>query len=176
MTLNLDKCVIGKERISWWGMYITGDGITPDPTKVQALKHASPPKNKEELKSLLCMIQSNRDFIPSLSRKTTHLRALTKKHQPFVWDKNCEKEFNCIKKDFKKETLLHHFDPALETYIHVDAHKSGLSSVLMQGPQDHAKPIAFSSRATTPVESRYPQLHLRHSLLIMVCADSERTL
>ena len=161
MSLNLEKTIIGKEQIPWWGLIITGDGIMPDPQKVSALKHASPPKSKEELLSFLCMIQANKDFIPNLARKTVHLRQLTKKHQRFVWDKHCKKEFDTLKEEFRKDTLLRHFDPNLQTYIRVDAHKTGLSAILMQGPdEESAKPIAFASRATTPVESRYPQLDL----------------
>ena len=57
--------------------------------------------------------------------------------------------------------MLRHFDPNPNTYIYVDAHQTGLSSILMQGSSlEDAKPIAFASRATTPVEFRYPQLDL----------------
>ena len=54
-----------------------------------------------------------------------------------------------------------HFDASKKTYIQVDAHRSGLSAILMQGESpDKAKPVACASRATTNVEQRYPQLDL----------------
>ena len=57
--------------------------------------------------------------------------------------------------------MLRHFNPNLNTYIYVDAHRTGLSSILMQGSSlEDAKPVAFASRATTPVEFKYPQLDL----------------
>ena len=60
MTLNPDKCIIGKDKIPWWGMIISGDGISPDPAKVENIKHITPPKTKDKLKSFLCMVQSNK--------------------------------------------------------------------------------------------------------------------
>ena len=57
----------------------------PDPDKVKALKNADRPRNKEEVISFLCMIQSNAEFIPRLAQKTVNLRELTKKHQRFAW-------------------------------------------------------------------------------------------
>ena len=57
--------------------------------------------------------------------------------------------------------LMNHFDPNKHTYIRVDAHRSGLSAILMQGDSiEEAKPVACASRSTTPVEQRYPQLDL----------------
>ena len=161
MTLNLDKCIIGKKEIPWWGMKITNKGLKPDPEKVRALQHATPPSNKDEVRSFLCMIQSNKDFIPNLARKTTHLRRLTKKHIKFVWSQECQKEFEILRLEFKEDTLLRHYNQNKPTYIFVDAHITGVSAILSQGDgMENAKPVAFASRATTPIESRYPQLDI----------------
>ena len=161
MTLNPDKCMFDKEEIPFWGLRVCKDGIKPDPEKVKALQHASRPRSKDELQSFLCMIQSNKDFIPDLASKTMNLRMRTKKHSRFTWDKECQREFDRLKVAFREDTLLRHFNPEEDTFIFVDAHLSGLSAILMQGEtSDSAKPVAFASRATTPVEQRYPQLDL----------------
>ena len=66
-----------------------------------------------------------------------------------------------LKATFTESCLLHHYDPSANTYIWVDAHRTGLSAILMQGDdKDFAKPIAFASRTTTQAEKRYPQLDL----------------
>ena len=161
MTLNASKCIIGKRSIPWYGMIISDKGITPDPEKVKALKQATPPETKDEVLSFLCMINSHKDFIPNLAKKTVHLRQLTKKHKHFSWDKHCQEEFERLRNDLKEETLLQHYDPKMSTFIFVDAHKTGISAILAQGSNmTEAKPIAYASRATTDVESRYPQLDL----------------
>ena len=161
MTLNPEKCIIAKDKIPWWGMIISGDGISPDPTKVENIKHITPPKTKDELKSFLCMVQSNKEFIQNLARKTSNMRQLLKKHKIFTWSKECQSEFEKIKDDFREDILLQHYNPSLSTSIHVDAHQSGISAILMQGDsQENQKIVALASRATTPTESRYPQLDL----------------
>ena len=161
MTLNLKKCIFGKDEIPFWGLIISKDGLKPDPKKVDALKTASPPSSKAEITSFLCMMQSNKDFIPNLASRTQHMRKRLKKNYRFTWDKYCQKEFEDLKNSFSSETLLHHYDPKERTFISVDAHKTGLSAILMQGKtRDTSKPIAFASRTTTPAEQRYPQLDL----------------
>ena len=59
LTLNPKKCVFGKHEIKFWGLIVSADGVRPDPEKVEALDHISPPTTKEELNSFLCMMQSN---------------------------------------------------------------------------------------------------------------------
>ena len=161
MTLNIKKCMFFKPEVPLWGVLINADGIRPDPEKVAALKYATPPKNKHELISFLCMIQSNKDFIPHIARKTSHLRILTKKNKKFKWTKECQLEFDSLRNEFSESMLMTHFDASKNTYIQVDAHRSGLSAILMQGETpDEAKPVACASRSTTNVEQRYPQLDL----------------
>ena len=161
LTLKREKCIFAQKQIPFWGLTISSNGIKPDPSKVDALKHADRPRNKDEVMSFLCMIQSQSDFIPNLSRKTFHLRNLTKKHTHFKWDKHLQKEFNDLKASYQKETMLRFYDPTKKTFIYVDAHISGLSAILVQGDTiDDAQPVAFTSRATTNVERRYPQLDL----------------
>ena len=161
MTLNINKCLFHKSQVPFWGVIVGKEGVRPDPEKVSALKYASRPTNKQELISYLCMIQSNRDFIPFIAEKSVHLRALTKRGKRFKWDKHCRREFEELRDAFSEEMLLNHFDPSKKTFIRVDAHQSGLSAILMQGDTvEDAKPVACASRATTPVEQRYPQLDL----------------
>ena len=72
MTLNPDKCIFSAEEVPWWGMMISRHGVSPDKNKVESLKHMSPPTSKDEVKSLFCMLQSNKNFIPRLASKTMH--------------------------------------------------------------------------------------------------------
>ena len=83
LTLNEEKCIFAKQEIPFWVLLMSKDGVKPDPTKVEALKHVGPPENKEDVMSFSCMIQSLSDFISNLSQKTFNLRQLTKKHVQF---------------------------------------------------------------------------------------------
>ena len=161
LTLNPDKCVFGSTEIKFWGMMVTDTGIRPDPEKVEALKFLTPPKNKEEVNSFICMMQANADFIPGFARKCATLRELTKKNAHFVWLPKHQACFEELIEAFKDDTLLAYFDTSKPTFVLVDAHRTGLGAILAQGNSIvDARPVAIASRATNPAEKNYPQLDL----------------
>ena len=161
LTLNPKKCIFGADEIHFWGLIINSDGVRPDPAKVAALDHITPPENKQELVSFLCMMQANAEFISNFSRKSAPLRELTRAKVRFVWTKEHTDCFKYLLDEFRNATLLRYFDPNQRTFIIVDAHKSGLGATLAQGKDlKSSRPITFASRATKPHETHYPQLDL----------------
>ena len=70
LTLNPKKCSFAKTGIAFWGMIFSSSRVRPDFEKIEALENLPPPKNKSELKSFICMMQSNSDFIPNFSKRT----------------------------------------------------------------------------------------------------------
>ena len=161
LTLNYDKCMFKKQDIPFWGMRITSEGVIPDPKKVEALKKATRPRNKAEVMSFLCMLQSNSEFMPQLSQHTSNLRELTKKTSNFKWTNECNTEFKKLKELLYEDSLLRYFNPDLRTFIFVDAHKTGLSAILAQGTTaEDSQIVTCASRATTPIERQYPHLDL----------------
>lgn len=111
MTLNPKKCHFTKTNIQFWGMIIGREGVKPDPEKVESLKEATAPKDKAEVMSFLCMIQSYAEFIPNLSQKTENPRNLTKKNKRFLWNKSCQQEFDNLRNSLHKDATLRYFDP-----------------------------------------------------------------
>lgn len=166
LTLNGSKCVFGQDKIAFWGMIFSADGVCPDPEKVKALDNLVTPTNKEELVSFLCMMQSNSDFIPGFSKKAALLRELTKKDCRFFWSEKHESCFRSLVDSFREDVLLRYFDCSLPTFIVVDGHVSGLGAMLMQGNtlQD-ARPVAVASRTTSVSEKHCPQLDLEATSL-----------
>ena len=73
LTLNPEKCVFGNSGIKLLDIIFTSK---PDPEKVKALENIKPPKDKDELKCFICMVQSNSDFTPSFSKVVAPLRKL----------------------------------------------------------------------------------------------------
>ena len=161
MTLNPTKCEFAKQEIKFWGLIVSSEGVKPDPTKVEALEHLEAPRNKEELRSFICMMQSNAEFIPNFAKKSANLRELTRDKARFKWHNEHQSTFEQLLKAFKKDVALRYFDPTQKIFITTDAHKSGLGAALLQGEtKEIAKPVAYASRKTTPAESRYPQMDL----------------
>ena len=161
LTLNPEKYHFDVKEIKFWGIRITADGCSPDLDKVKALGEADRPKSKEELVSFLCMVQSHSEFILGLAKYTNKLRELTKKNKIFFWREEQEQEFNAIKGLFCENMLLRFYDPDKNTFIFVDAHKSGLGAILAQGETiENCWPVAVASRTTSDPEKKYPQIDL----------------
>ena len=141
-------------------MLFTSEGVKPDPEKVKALENISPPKDKDELKSFICMMQSNSDFIPNFSKKVASLRTLLNEKN-FCWMRLHQKTFDYILNDFKENILLSYFDMALPTYIFTDAHVTGLGAILYLGKTfENLKPVAIASHCTNKAEKNYAQIDL----------------
>ena len=85
LTLNPEKCQFGKKEIEFWGLRISAKGVRPDPAKIEALDHISPPRTKEDLVSFLCMMQSNADFILNFEfKKETMLQYFDMGRQTYL--------------------------------------------------------------------------------------------
>ncbi|XP_059091067.1 uncharacterized protein K02A2.6-like [Tigriopus californicus] len=161
MTLNPAKCTIGHKEITFWGVRISEWGVSPDRDRARALREARPPTTKQGLISFLCMARSHQDFIPSIAGLTPNLRALTRKHVPFKWEKEHQREFDALRQALSEDTQLAFFNMSLKTHVIVDAHRDGLGAILAQGPTiESARPMAMASRSTSSTEKRYPQLDL----------------
>ena len=161
LTLNPSKCSFGKKEISLWGMVYGADRIKPDPAKVEALDHITPPTSKEDRISFLCIMQSNADFIPNFAQKSAPLRHLTKGKVKFNWQDQHQQCFEELRHAFKKDSPLRYFNMGKITFIFTDAHVSGLGAMPCQSDSiDIVKPVAFVSRTANSAESRYPQLDL----------------
>ena len=111
-------------------MIFSSSGVRPDPEKVKALENLPPPKNRSELKSFICMMQSNIDFIPNFSKSTSTLRELLNSDKHCKWAEARQKVVNNILDKFKKETLLSYFNISKPTFSVTDVHKSGFDAIL----------------------------------------------
>lgn len=112
ITLNPSKCTFGASNIEFWGIRVGSARIRPDPAKVEALNHITPPHSKEEV---LCMMQSNADFIPNFLRHESKLKELAKRNIGFVWTKEHQTANNATIDRFKANALLEYFDMGKDT-------------------------------------------------------------
>ena len=78
LTLNKKKCEFNKKSITFFGFVFSGQGISPDPKKVEAIKNAKPPTTTSGVRSFLGMATYCAKFIPNFSDTSEPLRELTK--------------------------------------------------------------------------------------------------
>ena len=72
LTLNVKKIQFKQSQVSFYGHIWSKNGISPDPKKIQALKHMEFPPDKETMRSFLGMI----NYLNRYSVLSAHLAAL----------------------------------------------------------------------------------------------------
>ena len=79
--------------MQFFGNIYTPEGIKPDPSKVDVIKRMEVPSTKQELQSLLVMVNYLSSYIHHMSDLTSNHRNLLKKDSFFQWTETNEAEF-----------------------------------------------------------------------------------
>ena len=106
------------------------DGISPDTSKVDAIKSLKQPENVKQLRSFLGMVNYSGRFINNLAKETEPLRRLLKVKK-WIWTDQQESAFKKIKPLLSSNALLSYFNPQHKTKLIVDASPQGLGAILV---------------------------------------------
>ena len=168
LTLNASKCKLLNPTLEFFGQIFSADGTRPDPQRVVDLQNVATPTTVQEVRSLLGMANYSSQYIPNFATITAPLRLLTKNDTPFVWTTVHKNAFDNLKAALTSAPCMAYFDIHKETFIVVDASPVGVSAILSQKSPNvaNSKVIAYTSRALSPVETRYSQTE-REALAIV---------
>ena len=170
LKFNPNKCFVKKERIEYFGRYITPDGVKPCPKKVKAISNLVAPTDKLELHSFMGTVTFLKDYIPNLSKKTHHMRGLLQKDVHYVWTSDMQAEFEDLKNIIAAAVSLIHFDPNKPAVIETDASMKGLGAVLLQD----GRPVKFLSKSLSKTEKDYANIE-RELLAVLFACEKLKT-
>ena len=143
-----------QSQASFYGHIWSKNGISPDPKKIQALKHMEFPPDKETMRSFLGMI----NYLNRYSTLSAHLAALlsslTHQATDYKPGKTHMENFQRLKMEISNMKALPYFDTSAETTLQTDASKKGLGACLIQ----NSKVVCYASRALTKTEQNYQNL------------------
>lgn len=171
LKIRKDKCEFMAEQVKYLGFIVEKNGVRVDPEKVKPILSMPHPSNVSELKSFLGMVNFYGKFIKNLSHHISPLYELLKKGKHWKWTFTHSQIFQKIKKMLCSTEVLTHFDRSLESIVTCDASARGLGAVLAQSePGGGERVVAYASRALTPAESHYSQIH-KEALAIIFAVD-----
>nr|GFC01998.1 putative reverse transcriptase domain-containing protein [Tanacetum cinerariifolium] len=116
----------------------SADGITMDPSKVEAITKWSRPTTVTGMRSFLGLAGYYRRFVEGFSRLALPLAQLMRKGETFVWMDEREESFEELKRRLVTAPILTLPSGFGGFQIYSDASKKGLGYVLMQ----HGKVIS----------------------------------
>ena len=100
LRLKTEKCSFLKRSVEYLGYIVDADGLHATPAKVEAtcITKAPEPRNVQELRSFLGLVNYYGKFIRHLSTITQPLHHLLCKGVPWKWTEECRSAFQELKK------------------------------------------------------------------------------
>jgi hypothetical protein len=150
-----------RREAEFLGFMVSGEGVRPMPSKIEAVLQIPVPETISHLRSFLGMCNFFRAHLPSFAEVSAPLTDLLKgsKHgrQRLAWTLECDHVFVHLKEMLTTAPLLRHFDPALRTAVHIDASQHAVGAVLLQWEEgeQHPRPVCFLSRKLQGAQWHY---------------------
>jgi len=85
------------ESITFLGHVVSTEGISVDPSKIQAVKDWPTPKSATEIRSFVRLARYYRRFMQDFSKIAAPLTKLTRKGEKYVWTEECASAFEELK-------------------------------------------------------------------------------
>lgn len=163
MVVNVSKCVLGVQELTFLGYHISAEGTRPPAERVQDLLSFPPPKTVQGMRRFLGMINYYRRFIPQAAKYQAPLiDAITvtnsKGASPFPWSPELHQCFEECKKSLSSATLLSHPDSDAQLALFTDASGTHIGACLQQRRSEKSEwqPLAYFSRKLSDKQKEWP--------------------
>ena len=129
LRLKKDKCFLFQSSVEYLGYIIDAEGLHATPEKVKAIFSAPEPRNVQELRSFLGLVNYYGKFIQNMSTIAHPLNNLLKHSTPWRWTQTCQDAFQQLKKKLASTEVLVHYDANLPLKLACDASAYGVDAV-----------------------------------------------
>ena len=153
--LKLKKCEFARSEIVYLGNLVSNSGVSPDPSKVQAIKNLKVPSGVKDVRSFLGVTNYYRQFIRDYASIANPLNCLLKKNVKFEWGKEQQKAFDDLKSCLISAPILTYLDLSKELLVQTDASLSGIGCCLLQSIDGINHPVCYYSRSLKSHERNY---------------------
>jgi len=94
---KLSKCSFRLRSIPFLGHIITGEGISVDPKKIEAVGDWPTPRTTKQVRRFIGMAGYYRRFVKDFSKLAAPMTKLTRKGEKFLWTDRCAEVFEELK-------------------------------------------------------------------------------
>ena len=100
------KCSLCQREVQYLGHVVSAEGISTDPTKVEAIRNWPTPTCKQEIQCFLGLANYYRRFIKNFSSIAKPLQCLTEKNNVFHWNELCQSAFDELRRCLVSSPVL----------------------------------------------------------------------
>jgi hypothetical protein len=155
LKLNPGKCCFAAKSIVFLGHVVSREGTKPDPSKIDVVLCFPAPKTVTNVRSFLGLTGYYRKYIRAYSRMAGPLFELTKKDVMFVWDQNCQRAFDDLKRALVGAPVLVRPDFKGPFCLDVDWSTKGVGAILSQKEGRFKRVIAYANKALTVAQRKF---------------------
>ena len=127
---KVSKCEFFRSSVHYLGHVVSEQGLSPDPTKVQAVANWKLPMNVSEVRSFLGLAGYYHRFIKNFAKIAAPLMNLTRKNHPFTWSLREGEAFNQLKTILQNAPVLQLADQQKDYILTTDASDYAMGVVL----------------------------------------------
>ena len=150
------------DKVAFLGHVISGEGISVDPQKVEAIVNWKPPTNVSVVRSFLGLAGYYRKIVQGFSKIAIPLTNLLKKDQKLEWSDTYQHSFKELRERLMTAPVLA-LPLGKDGYVvYCDTSRIGLGCVLMQD----GRVIAYSSRYLKKHKQNYPTHDLELAAIV----------
>ena len=143
--LKHSKCLFAQESIEYLGHIVSGKGVAPEPSKIQAVTDWSPPTSVKAMRSFLGLTGFYRKFVKAYASIAAPLTSLLCK-DAFSWSPEAHTAFDTLKSAMVSTPVLALPDFLAPFILETDASGTAISAVLQQ----KGHPLAYFSKCLGP--------------------------
>ena len=169
LKIKVQKCRFARTEVEYLGHIVSHEGVKADPKKLKAVKLFPVPKNLNELRAFLGLVNYYRRFIDQFADKVHALIQLTKSKVAWKWGTEEQTCFESIKEMLCSAPVLAYPDFSKPFIVHTDACGYGVGGILSQlpSPQENQctheeptmssreHPIAYTSKHLTDLQVKW---------------------
>jgi hypothetical protein len=155
LKLNPSKCCFAAGSIVFLGHVVSKEGTRLDPGKIDAVWQFPVPTIVTNVRSFLGLTGYYRKYIKGYSKVAGPLFELTKKDVVFVWNPECQKAFDDLKKALVQASVLVRPNFQEPFCLDVDWSTKGVGAILSQKEGRFERVIAYASKALTDAQRKF---------------------
>jgi hypothetical protein len=151
-----EKSIFGASQVEYLGHMVSADGLSPTKAKVAAIQALPSPRNINELRCIMGILNYYRVYIPAFSIIAAPINQLLKADAVFEWTTEREAAYQRLKQLMADpELVLRPADPNRQFVLHTDWSCHGIGAVLGQIKDGKEYMVACASRSLNQHERRY---------------------
>lgn len=143
--LRKEKCSFATNKVEYLGHFITKEGVSTDPSKVQAVANWPKPSTLKQLRGFLGLAGYYRRFVKDFGKIAKPLTDMLKKDN-FQWTEESTVAFFALQQALISAPVLTLPDFSKPFVVETDDSGTGIGAVLMQDQH----PIAYLSKSLGP--------------------------